>query len=109
MNVTSNSFDEAMRRLIREEVVPIIREEVRPIIREEVRPIIREETQDIRDDLQEVKVVLGTHSLQLKSLQAGMNIANNTLRGHSQEIHRLDVLLEDLQERLAIARELRWD
>ncbi|HVW23210.1 MAG TPA: hypothetical protein VHB51_01870 [Candidatus Saccharimonadales bacterium] len=113
-SVTDDSFQQSLRKIIREEVGtivreevrPIIREEVRPIIREEVRPIIREETADMRADIAAIKKVQGQHSLQLGEINATLGGIKNTLRGHSREIHRTAVLLEDLDDRFKAAAEL---
>lgn len=112
MTIDEKTFQDDLRRIIREEVRPIIRDEVRPIIREEVRPIIREETADMRQDiaeLKELKGMIGAQGMQLGALQADMTYLKGAIRHQANETHRLDVLLEDLNDRFAAARELRWD
>ncbi|MDB5169748.1 MAG: hypothetical protein JWN82_144 [Candidatus Saccharibacteria bacterium] len=116
---------EEIRPIVREEVRPLVRkelkaaidEEIRPLVREElavaidkqVRPLIREETQDMRNGIAELKNMVGTQGMQLSNLQADMGTMKSTMRYQVSETHRLDVLLEDLNDRFAAARELRWD
>lgn len=87
-------------------------DDLRRIIRDEVRPIIREETADMRQDiaeLKELKGMIGAQGVQLGALQADVTYLKGAIRHQVNETHRLDVLLEDLNDRFVAARELRWD
>lgn len=86
-----------------------LQDDLRRIIREEVRPIIREETQDMRGDITQLKDMIGAQGMQLSSVQSDISVIKNTLRYHGSEMHRLDVLLDDMNDRFSAARELRWD
>lgn len=79
----------------------IIRDEVRPIIRDEVRPIIREETQEMRQDLAELTTIAGSHDMRLSSIGADIGSIKHSIRQQSHDIYRLDILLEDLNDRFA--------
>lgn len=109
MQAIDSDFRDDMRTIIREEVGPIVREEVRPIIREEVAATLHEAVQPLREDIAAIKNILGVHGMQLQSLQSEVGAIKTSVRSQSQGMHRLDVLLEDLNDRFAAARELRWD
>jgi len=90
---------EEVRPIIQEEVRPVIREETGPIVRKEVRPIIREETADLRSDVQTIKTVLGTHGMQLRALAGDVSSLKQSVRQQAQDVHTLNVLFEDLDNR----------
>lgn len=92
----------------------VISDDMRRVIREEVQPIVREELYAIGNDIADIKHtlkmhgdVLGTHGMQLQALRADMASMQAHLRAHAQNVTRIDVLLDDLHDRLLSTHELQ--
>ena len=101
MTIDDTKFEDSMRRVMHE----VIQAEVPQM----VRGIVREETADMRQDITDTKDLVGTHGMRLSHMQTQVGHLVDAVRYQAAETHRLDILLEDLNDRFATARELRWD
>lgn len=82
----TDSFKQVFRDIVREEVV------------REVRPL--------RTDIEELKVVVGSHDLQLRQIHTDTRGIKAGLRYQTAELQRTNVLLEDLTYRFEAGQEL---
>lgn len=94
--------EDSVRNIVREE----LREELQ-LFRREMHQAMGAHTSSIRQDIRAIKNVLGKHGMMLQSLQSDVNSLKVSYRTQSGEMHRIGVLLEDLDYRFRTVTELR--
>lgn len=98
-----------IRGVIQTEAPDMIRSAIQDEVPDMVRGIVRAENADMRQDIIEIKDIVGSQSMRLNHMRTQVGQLIDTVRYQAAETHRLDILLEDLNDRFATARELRWD
>lgn len=74
-------------------------------LRTEMRSVLSDELKKVRANLQIVKEVQGAQDMRLKALQTDVGSLKKAVRNHSKEIHKVGVLLEDLDYRFTAGLE----